>query len=114
MPDWSADHKISGAAATGLILVADTANGKIYSGGTPKMTHKIKGVKSYDSRGDSTNGGSGAQRQLDEATYVYSENPFVHASTYSLRPGSRTIFASLVRECPARISIGHRSPVPPT
>lgn len=94
MPDWGAGYKLSGFAAAGLTLIADTANGKVYSGGTPKMTHKIKGVKAYDMRGDSTNGGSGAQRALDEATYAYSENPWVHHGTYAIgrwESGIRTI-----------------------
>jgi hypothetical protein len=42
-------------------------------------------VKAYDPRLDSTQtGGSGAQRALTESTYVYSQNPWVHAETYAL------------------------------
>lgn len=85
MPDWGAAYKTSGLATVGLIMVADVDNGKIYSGGTPKLTNRIRGVKAYDARADSTQpGGSGAQRPLNEATYVYSENPWVHAETYAL------------------------------
>jgi hypothetical protein len=85
MPDWSAAHKMSGLAAIGLLMVADITNGKIYSGGTPKLTNRIRGVKAYDPRLDSTQtGGSGAQRALTESTYAYSQNPWVHGVTYAL------------------------------
>jgi trimeric autotransporter adhesin len=88
MPDWSADHKLSSLAASGLILVADTEEGKIFSGGTPKLTHQIRGVRAYDARQDDTNGGSGVQRPgtatSPETQYQYSENPWVHHGTYAL------------------------------
>lgn len=85
MPDWSSAHKLSGLGAAGLVLVADIKDGKIYSGGLPKLTHLVEGVAAYDARADSTQpGGSGAQRVLNESTYVYSENPWVHAETYAL------------------------------
>jgi hypothetical protein len=94
MPDWGSTHKLSGLAAAALVLVADTDNGKIYAGGTPKMTNRIRGVLAYDARADSTNGGSGSQRYLNEATYSYSENPWVHHGTYALgryQNGTRVI-----------------------
>jgi hypothetical protein len=85
MPDWSSSHKTSGLGTAGLVLVADVKDGKIYSGGLPKLTHLVDGVKAYDARADSTQpGGSGAQRALNESTYVYSQNPWVHAETYAL------------------------------
>lgn len=85
MPDWGAAYKTSGIATAGMVLKADVDNGKVYSGGAPKFTNRVRGVKAYDARADSTQtGGSGAQRALDETTYVYSENPWVHAETYAL------------------------------
>jgi hypothetical protein len=84
MPDWGAAYKTSGLATVGLVLVADVDNGKVYSGGAPKMTNLIHGVKAYDPRFDSTAGGSGTQRATTESTYAYSENPWVHAVTYAL------------------------------
>jgi hypothetical protein len=85
MPDWGAAYKTSGIATAGMILVADIDNGKIYSGGTPKLTNRVRGVLAYDPRADSTQpGGSGAQRALTESTYAYSDNPWVHAATYAL------------------------------
>jgi hypothetical protein len=51
----------------------------------PTVARVIKGVKVYDPRLDSTYpGGSGSCRALDEATYVYSENPWLHALTFAL------------------------------
>lgn len=85
MPDWGSAYKTSGLATAGLVLVADVDKGKVYSGGTPKLTHRVRGVKAYDARLDSTqSGGSGSQRPLTESTYAYSENPWVHAETYAL------------------------------
>lgn len=88
MPDWGSAYKLSGLAAAGLILVADVDNGKVYSGGVPQLTHQVRGVLAYDSRLDSTNGGSGAQRPggltQAETAYAYSENPWVHHGTYAL------------------------------
>lgn len=85
MPDWGSAYKTSGLAAVGLVMVADIDKGKIYSGGAPKLTNRIRGVLTYDPRADSTQtGGSGAQRAGTESTYVYSENPWVHAGTYAL------------------------------
>jgi hypothetical protein len=88
MPDWGSAYKLSGLAASGLILVADIDNGKIYSGGVPQFTHQIRGVLAYDPRLDSTNGGSGSQRPggagVAETAYAYSENPWVHHGTFAL------------------------------
>lgn len=94
MPDWGTDYKTSGLATAGLVLVADVDDGKIYSGGMPKMTHLVRGVLAYDARYDDTNGGTGTQRALDESTYVYTNNPWAHAATYALgrwRNGVRVI-----------------------
>lgn len=88
MPDWDASSKLSSLAAAGILLVADTDKGKIYSGGVPRLTNQVKGVFGYDPRLDSTNGGTGTQRPggiaQDETDYAYSENPWVHAGTYAL------------------------------
>ncbi|MGJ0508940.1 MAG: hypothetical protein ACR652_17790 [Methylocystis sp.] len=84
MPDWDAASKLSSIAAAGLLLVADIDNGKVYSGGVPQLTHQVRGVYGYDARLDGTNGGTGAQRALDESTYAYSANPWVHGSTYAI------------------------------
>jgi hypothetical protein len=88
IPDWDANSKLSSLATAGIVLVADIDDGKVYSGGVPKLTHQVQGVLTYDSRLDSTNGGAGTQRPGGiaqvETNYAYSENPWVHAGTYAL------------------------------
>ena len=81
-PGWTADHKLSGYAAAMWRLRFDT-KGKKFTNGTPKPLWVGKWVKVYDPRLDSTYpGGSGACRALDETTYVWSENPFLHGLTW--------------------------------
>jgi len=83
-PGWTAAHKLSGYAAAMWRMRWDT-KGKKYNNGTPKPKWIVKGVKVYDPRLDSTYpGGSGSCRALNEATYVYSENPYLHALTWVL------------------------------
>ena len=82
-PDWSAAHKLSGYAATGLSLKFDKA-GKVFASGEPQWGVTLEGVKAYDARFDSTYpGGSGPQRIADRSTWVYSDNPGVVGATYA-------------------------------
>lgn len=84
MPGWGASSKLSGYAAGALVLTFDT-KGKKFSGGVPQTGIVGRGVKVYDPRLDSTYpGGAGTCRARDEATYVYSENPWLHALTFAL------------------------------
>ena len=83
-PGWGASNKLSGYAAAIWTLRYDLKS-KIYSQGMPAPGWVVKGVKCYDPRLDSTYpGGSGSCRALTESTYVYSENPYLHALTYAL------------------------------
>lgn len=83
-PGWTAAHKLSGYAAAMWRMRWDT-KGKKFTNGVPKPGWIVKGVKVYDPRLDSTYpGGSGSCRALNEATYVYSENPYLHALTWVL------------------------------
>jgi hypothetical protein len=83
-PGWSAAHKLSGMAAALWTLKYDP-KGKIFPQGVPQPGWVIRGVKAYDPRLDSTYpGGSGSCRALVESTYVYSENPYLHALTFAL------------------------------
>jgi hypothetical protein len=76
---WGTDAKLSGLAASQWRLRFD-AKGGHYQSGTPKPQWVLLGVKVYDPRLDSTYpGGSGACRSNDESTWVYSENPYLHA-----------------------------------
>lgn len=84
IPNWGATYKLSGYAA-GLWALRFDKKAKIYAAGVPRPGAIIKGVKVYDPRLDSTYpGGMGTCRVLDESTYVYSENPWLHALTFAL------------------------------
>ena len=83
-PGYGGAFKLSGFAAGTWVLKFDT-KGKKYSGGVPKPAAMLRGVKVYDPRLDSTYpGGVGPCRALDESTYVYSENPWLHEITFAL------------------------------
>ncbi len=83
-PDWSANSKLSGLAAT-LVTMRYDSSGKNTLTTEPQMFWIIQGVFVYDPRLDSTYpGGSGACRAFDESTYVYSENPHLHGLTWAM------------------------------
>lgn len=82
-PGWDSASKLSGKAAVGFSLLFDK-DGKRFASGMPQLGAYGKFVKVYDPRLDSTfAGGSGACRLGNEATYVWSENPALHAGTYA-------------------------------
>lgn len=82
LAEWTAAHRLSGLAASWYVLGYDQ---KTYAAGAPPPIWKIKGVKAYDPRHDSTYpGGSGAQRWNDESTWTWSDNPWVHALTWCI------------------------------
>jgi hypothetical protein len=81
---WGTSAKLSGLAASMWRLRFD-AKGEKFGNGTPKPLWVVQGVKVYDPRLDSTYpGGSGACRANDEASWVFSENPYLHALTWLL------------------------------
>jgi len=83
-PGWNAASKLSGFAAA-LWTVRYDLKSKIFSQGLPQPGWVVRGVRCYDPRLDSTYpGGSGACRALNEATYVYTENPYLHGLTFAL------------------------------
>ncbi|OWK29216.1 hypothetical protein SPDO_21970 [Sphingomonas dokdonensis] len=82
-PGWSASSKLSGLAADLWTLKFDD-KGKKFPTGVPQRGRVVEGVYVYDPRQDSTYpGGSGACRIGNEATYVWSENPALHALTWA-------------------------------
>lgn len=82
-PNWASDYKLSGWAAVGWSLKFDK-DGKVFTGNLPELGAVVRGVKVYDPRLDSTfPGGSGSCRVDDEATWVYSANPALHAGSYA-------------------------------
>lgn len=82
-PGWGPAHKLSGLAADLWTLKYDDKQ-KIYPNGVPQRGRIVEGVYVYDPRLDSTYpGGAGACRLGQEATYVWSENPALHAVTWA-------------------------------
>lgn len=82
-PGWGSAYKLSGQAAIGWSYKFDK-KGKKFANGLPVTGAYLEGVKVYDPRLDSSfPGGSGTCRLGNEATYVYSENPALHAGTYA-------------------------------
>jgi hypothetical protein len=81
---WGSSSKLSGLAADLWTLKFDD-KGKIYPNGVPQRGRIVEGVYVYDPRLDSTysGGGSGACRLGQESTYVWSENPALHAITWA-------------------------------
>ena len=78
--EWSSSHKLSGLAAD---LWGLQYNSSVYSSGPPRKLTVGKWVKVYDPRLDSTYpGGSGAHRANNEATWAWSDNPYLHALTW--------------------------------
>jgi hypothetical protein len=92
-PGWTSAHRLSGIAHA-MWCLRYNKQGEMYGAGAPEPAWIGKWVKVYDPRLDSTYpGGSGSCRALDETTYVWSENPGLHALTWSLgrwQNGKRT------------------------
>lgn len=83
-PQWGPAYKLSGYAA-GLLTFKFDTKGKNVVNNRPTPGAVGKWVKVYDPRLDSTYpGGSGPHRAMNEATYTWSENPWLHALTYAL------------------------------
>jgi hypothetical protein len=81
---WSTASKISGKAHALLTLRQDSKL-ETYAGGIPRTRFKMRGIKMYDPRLDSTvAGGSGSHRVADQSTYAYSENPAIAALNWCL------------------------------
>ncbi len=83
-PGWTPSHKLSGLAADQVTLLYD-AKGKNTFTTEPQMLRVGHWVLCYDAREDSTYpGGSGPQRANDEATWQWSNNPYVVGVTWAL------------------------------
>lgn len=81
---WSAQHKLSGKAATIATFEYD-ADGKNTFTSMPTCGWRGKGVLCYDPRKDSTYpGGNGPQRWDDQSTWAWSNNPYIVAITWCI------------------------------
>jgi enhancing lycopene biosynthesis protein 2 len=80
---WDANHIGHGIPYLAVQLQFDP---KIFTAGVPQITAVCRGKKLYDPRKDSTNGGSGPHRNLDESTWEYSTNPALTTRDYLVGP----------------------------
>ena len=62
----------------------DEAFQKAFPRGVPTLAVTSRGIRCYDPRNDSTNGGSGTQRYSDNLTWTFTRNPALIASTYRI------------------------------
>ncbi len=84
MPAWGASYKLSGKAASMLTMAMDKDRER-WPNGEPQPLQLIEGILCWDPRLDSTYpGGSGDCRLDDASTWVYSENPYLHALKWCL------------------------------
>ncbi|MEA3541931.1 MAG: hypothetical protein U9R77_07415 [Pseudomonadota bacterium] len=92
-PGWTSQHRLSGITHA-MWCLRYNKQGEMYGAGAPEPAWTGKWVKVYDPRLDSTYpGGSGSCRALVETTYVWSDNPGLHALTWALgrwQNGKRT------------------------
>ncbi|NWK98679.1 hypothetical protein DM806_24050 [Sphingobium lactosutens] len=92
-PGWTSAHCLSGITHA-MWCLRFNKEGELYGVGVPEPAWIGKWVRVYDPRLDSTYpGGSGPCRALDETTYVWSDNPGLHALTWVLgrwQNGKRT------------------------
>jgi hypothetical protein len=80
-PEWTAQHTFGGMAVT---LTACEYDQKVYASDVKPM-YVIRAARVYDPRLDDTYpGGAGACRSDDENTFVFSENPWLHALTWAM------------------------------
>lgn len=83
MTGWDSTSKLSGQAAILWNMLFDK-DGKRFASGVPQLGAYGQWVKVYDPRLDSTrDGGSGSHRVTDETTWAWSDNPALHAATYT-------------------------------
>lgn len=76
---WTNDHTLSGIA---YIVARFQFDEKVFPNGIPQLLFEMEGLRLYDPRLDSTNGGSGSHRWDDPSTWAYSENPAIHLYNY--------------------------------
>lgn len=101
-PGWNtATARLSGQAAIGWNLKFDR-DAKRFASGVPLLGAYGQWVKAYDPRKDSTHpGGSGSHRLGVESTYEWTQNPALHAGTYTFgrfQNGKRVVGIGMPKE----------------
>jgi hypothetical protein len=76
---WTTDHKLSGIC---YVSVTMKYNETVFTNGVPTFLFVPRGLRLYDPRLDSTNGGSGTHRWNVPSTYEWSENPAICLYNY--------------------------------
>ena len=76
---WTNDHTLSGIA---YIVARMQFDEKVFPNSIPQLLFEMEGLKLYDPRLDSTNGGSGSHRWDNPSTWAYSENPAIQLYNY--------------------------------
>ncbi len=83
--ELSAAHRLRGYSGTVHRFQIFDESEEVFSGGHPQnIRSKVKGHKCYDSRLDSTNGGTGSHRYTDQSTWEYTDNSVLCAITYMI------------------------------
>lgn len=78
--EWTSDHRLRGCA---YVVVKMKRDDNVFSQGAPQsVSAVIDGALMYDSRLDSTNGGSGSHRATNPSTWAFSRNPALHIRWY--------------------------------
>ena len=96
---WTSAHLGKSIARVHVTLSYDP---DIYVAGIPQMSAIVRGVRAYDPRLDSTNGGSGSQRFADPATWTWTRNPsllwawYMTWSNGGRRPSSKINWPSVI------------------
>jgi hypothetical protein len=82
MTEWTSSHTLPGVAQA-FWTMKNNSKRASYEGGVPAPLWTLHGMKLWDPRADSTYpGGSGAQRRDDWRTWVYTEDPYLHALAF--------------------------------
>jgi len=82
MTEWTSSHTLPGVAQA-FWTMKNNSKRASYEGGVPAPLWTLHGMRLWDPRADSTYpGGSGAQRRDDWRTWVYTEDPYLHALAF--------------------------------
>ncbi|MEK9751753.1 MAG: hypothetical protein VW338_00880 [Rhodospirillaceae bacterium] len=93
---WTANDKLSGMCYVSVWIKYDPTELERI----PDLLFEIKGLRLYDWRLDSTNGGSGAHRWSDTTTWEWSDNPAVIRYNFQ-----RGIFVNGERVCGQAVAV---------
>ena len=83
--DWTTNHRGRGIASTLWRMRLHKTTVDLYQGTPANLRAVIKGVKVYDPRKDSTNGGTGAHRFTTPSTWQWTDNPVLCTVDYLTR-----------------------------